>query len=432
MADADAQRNLRPAEDNPWYLLATLHGVPDGQDKERRQARNRVVWNRYYASRWTDKDREWLTGRVAAEELKPFDDQERMAIQQKFANRARGRQIDLPDPAHDVIFNSCCFHDNVSFRHYVFARAYFSLAAFAGHADFDSTTFAEFACFSGATFARQAHFFSATFARGAHFFSATFAESLRFDGATFVEAADFKSATFTGNARFCSATFASNVDFGIATFAGHVDFRIVTFNAMVIFTNADMKAPTDFGGCRFQKYPPQFPGAKLHEGTVWRGVSWPRPPKNPKDAGLFTDAYERLKLEMDRLKKHEDELMFFAKELQCRRVAAGPFRGLPIAAYGALCHYGQSYLLPLGWLLAVILVGAVLFWLMPGWDFLRALGVSTANALGPLGLRKELVDPLVLKDLSRWLQFLTGVQMVMGLVLLFLIGLGLRNRFRMK
>src|SRR5437764_12915356 len=37
----------------------------------------------------------------------------------------------------------------------------------------------------------------------------------------------------------------------------------------------------------------------------------------------FIYAYERLKLEMDRLKKHEDELDFFARELQCRRILHG-------------------------------------------------------------------------------------------------------------
>lgn len=124
--------------------------------------------------------------------------------------------------------------------------------------------------------------------------------------------------------------------------------------------------------------------------------------------------------------------MFFAKELECRRVEVGWFKGLPIGVYGSLCDYGQSYLRPLGSLLAVILVGAVQFWPILEWDFLLSLGVSAANTLGPLGLRKELIGSTALPELSRWLQFLTGAQMLTGLILLFLIGLGLRNRFRMK
>lgn len=37
------------AEDNPWYLLATLYGVPsEGNDELR--TKNRVAWNRYFAA----------------------------------------------------------------------------------------------------------------------------------------------------------------------------------------------------------------------------------------------------------------------------------------------------------------------------------------------------------------------------------------------
>jgi hypothetical protein len=475
MADADAKPKLKPAEDNPWYLLATLHGKPD-RIGERRQAKNRVAWNRYYASQWTDDDRERLKDRVAAEELRPFDDQELVDIRQEFASRAEGRQIDLPDPAHYVKFSSCCFQDEVSFSQYVFGDVYFSDTTFAGwaffnnatfhrgayfrnatfakHTEFisatvagvayfESATFTENAVFRSATFTGSAYFESATFTEDASFNSATFTEDASFNSATFTGSADFKSATFIGPAEFKNATFTEDAnfnsatfdrdgDFERATFAEYATFSSAAFSKRVIFTNAELKAPTDFAGCRFECYPPEFHGAKLHEGTAWRGVSWPRPPSDRDDAGTVKYAYERLKLEMDRLKKHEDELMFFAKELECRRVAAGRFRGLPIAVYGALCHYGQSYWMPLGWLLAVILVGAVPFWLVQGWDILKSLGVSTANTLAPLGLRKELVDPHLLKDLSGWLRFLSGVQMVMGLELLFLFGLGLRNRFRMK
>jgi hypothetical protein len=35
------------AEDNPWYLLATLYGV-SGDDKTINK--NRVTWNRYFAA----------------------------------------------------------------------------------------------------------------------------------------------------------------------------------------------------------------------------------------------------------------------------------------------------------------------------------------------------------------------------------------------
>jgi hypothetical protein len=51
------------AEDNPWYLLATLYGVPEKwvfvndanpQDEELR-SKNRVAWNRYFGARLDEK-----------------------------------------------------------------------------------------------------------------------------------------------------------------------------------------------------------------------------------------------------------------------------------------------------------------------------------------------------------------------------------------
>ena len=62
-----------------------------------------------------------------------------------------------------------------------------------------------------------------------------------------------------------------------------------------------------------------------------------------KGGWAFIDAYACLKLEMDRLKKHEDELDFFALELQSRRVLLGIWKGLPIAIYGFLSDCGRSY-----------------------------------------------------------------------------------------
>ncbi|MGH6848180.1 MAG: hypothetical protein ACREC0_12315 [Methylocella sp.] len=175
--------------------------------------------------------------------------------------------------------------------------------------------------------------------------------------------------------------------------------------------------------------PPEFFNAKLRQGTIWRGIDWPKP-NDAKKAETFIDAYACLKLEMDRLKKHEDELDFFALELQSRRVWHGdwkpvteltllghtislpakiparyfalkprlfgqpfflppliiggttirlfpPASGLAIALYGRLSNYGRSYLRPLAWLLAVAALGAVPF-VWPG-----ALSIKKLLASAP-------------------------------------------------
>jgi hypothetical protein len=354
MTDSDATPALKQAAQNPWYLLATLYGEPDGLDEEL-QAKNRVAWNRYYASTWTEEQREMLKGRVDAAELVPFSDAELSEIKERFRSMAEGIQVEMPDADQDIDFTECQFDQGVYFEGYVF-----------------------------------------------------------------------------GDASFSSATFSRSADFRSATFSGSADFSSTTFHRAARFTNSELKAPTDFEKSRFLGEPPRFHGAKLHEDTVWRGVKWPLAPADPDKAGRFTDAYERLKQEMDRLKKHEDELMFFAKELECRRVAAGWFKGLPIAAYGWFCGYGRSYVKPLIWMVAVFNAGVPALWLLQpdlGWG--KAVGLSAVNCLAALGIRKDLMGK-VLDHLGPGALIVSGAQTVAGLILLFLIGLGLRNRFRMK
>jgi hypothetical protein len=189
--------------------------------------------------------------------------------------------------------------------------------------------------------------------------------------------------------------------------------------------------------------PPGFFGAKLHEGTEWHGVRWPRPPKDTHKARNFVYAYERLKLEMDRLKKHSDELDFFARELQCRRVVLGFWRGLPIAIYGALCGHGRYYVRPLVILAFVVALGAfpIRAHFGGGWSLATfadhpigggALALSFANTFGLLGIRKDLIDPGLLQSLPGWLKVVATIQTILGIILLFLFSLSIRNRFRMK
>jgi hypothetical protein len=105
--------------------------------------------------------------------------------------------------------------------------------------------------------------------------------------------------------------------------------------------------------------------------------------------------------------------------------------GLAIALYGLLSDYGRSYVRPLCGLLITIAIGILPFW----WHlsgFFQAIGLSFANTFGVLGFRKDLIDPQVLTCLPGWLKAIAASQTIAGIVLLFLFGLAIRNRFRMK
>ncbi|MGI8570434.1 MAG: hypothetical protein ACR2KT_15975 [Methylocella sp.] len=78
------------AEDNPWYLLATLydtHGV-------RKRAENRRAWNRYFATNLDPETRAKLIKekRYAEEELTPFSPEDLQEIEKAFAERRIGSE----------------------------------------------------------------------------------------------------------------------------------------------------------------------------------------------------------------------------------------------------------------------------------------------------------------------------------------------------
>ena len=250
---------------------------------------------------------------------------------------------------------------------------------------------------------------------------------------------DFERATFFRETSSGSSVMAAS--FVGAIFSSYTNFYEARFNGYAEFANAEFKDQTNFTKAQF-KLPPQFFNGKLHDGTAWDNVTWPERPRK-EQAAEYIRAYECLKQEMDRLKKHGDELDFFARELQARAVLLGFWEGLAIRLYGGLCRHGRDYMRPLYLLALVVIFGAVPIraHFGGGWSLSTftsrgfgggATGLSFANTFAALGIRKDLIEPIVLSALPGWLKVVAAAQSIVGIGLLFLFGLCLRNWFRMK
>jgi len=76
------------AEENPWYLLATLYGVPEQSDRELRE-KNRIAWNRYFAANFNEATRARLIEekRHPQNELNPFQRHELEEIKEAYLKR---------------------------------------------------------------------------------------------------------------------------------------------------------------------------------------------------------------------------------------------------------------------------------------------------------------------------------------------------------
>jgi uncharacterized protein YjbI with pentapeptide repeats len=223
------------AEDNPWYLLATLYGVPQSRNDGLRE-KNWAAWNRYFVASLDEKTRALLIEekRHPAAELTPFS-QEEVAFAKR---RGSATTLTLQPPNSLVDFSNIQFDGDVDFSAYLFTRYAFLGTTFSGEANFDGATFSHGASFSGATFYGKANFASAIFFGVAGFNGATFSGKANFDRATFSSGTSFYGATFSGRAGFYGATFSSGTSFDGAIFSGVAGFDRATFFGGVGFGGA--------------------------------------------------------------------------------------------------------------------------------------------------------------------------------------------------
>jgi len=249
----------------------------------------------------------------------------------------------------------------------------------------------------------------------------------------------FLETKFEMLADFQHAQFNSDCDFTGADFKETANFDSANFLASVNFLNAKFHSTPNFARSKFLKTPPEFHGAQLHEAIILNDVVWPDAPKDRSNAADHIAAYEKLKQEMERLKRHQDELMFFSKELRARRarMPIGSAKWIANLLYEKLSGYGQSAMRPFLVLLSVWLSGVIAFYsfnISPSGSLSlqNAAGLSLSNLFSVLPLRKDFFGEQFLQDLFPTAKMFSSLQMLLGLLLIFLIGLALRNQFRMK
>lgn len=442
---------LKPANENPWYILMTLHGeqpIGDGWRNLNIEllTKNRLSWNKWASRGLSDATREKLLSsrgdfgvhRFTEDELTPHSDPDHAALEARYRQACleRGAHPALPMPR-----NRNCDLSNIKLDRLLGAQGflflgdtdlsgasfasdvYLSDAAFLGIADLSGVTFSSEVILARAIFGRYALFTGATFSKNTDISNVTFTYSVDFSDSYFLDRANFSGATFSGDANISGATFADITNFSTTVFRRSVSFADATFYA----------------------FPPNFHEATLHSDTDWVGARWPAPPLDIDNAKRHVRYYQRLKQVMEALKKHEDELDFFAREMKAQRVVDGKWSGRWAlnGLYGALSDYGRSVLFPTFYL--IISIAAFFAFLTFAGECLssvggalqcdyipaeKALGLSLTSALGFLPLKKEIYSDL--SSLSSAAHAIMAVETLVSFALLFLIGLGLRNRFRMK
>ncbi len=274
----------------------------------------------------------------------------------------------------------------------------------------------------------------------------------------------FSKAQFGGQIRFTidkQQSKIKNISFNDIKVAGNL--RIDSdFKNVATFQRLDVKGSADFSGCTFEKVP-DFRDMKLDRPPEVAGMQVP-PEKlemgfNPF-AKYFGDdddvvKYRKLKSMAIAASDHVKSGEFFAYEMMAKRgvETTNKFALFVDYLYGLLSGYGQSYMRPLIslsilWALFTYSNMMIVFRTL---DFLSGSFFAARLSLHNLvpfisSLSRFVPTPEnytsgfqeTLNRLANdgvnigWLTLLGTVEQLIGAILLFLLLLGLRNKFRLK
>ena len=185
------QPKLTPANQNPWYILMTLHGEqPEGAGAlrmdEALHAKNRREWNKFVANLLTPEWRATLlamkeTGgasRYSEDELTPLDVAEQARFSRIFHERCQSLEITPTIPTFEygiLDLSRTLFNKPFSVDGFIFP---FPISFSHSHFTFDI------------------HFFNSTFLYPAFFYSISFSHISLFENSTFFSLAGFNSSVF--------------------------------------------------------------------------------------------------------------------------------------------------------------------------------------------------------------------------------------------
>ncbi|MCA8835550.1 MAG: pentapeptide repeat-containing protein [Proteobacteria bacterium] len=308
----------------------------------------------------------------------------------------------------------------------------FSNLEFKNFVNFSKLIFPIPVTFSNSKFHKKVEFNHTEFFLFANFSDTCFCDTVQFTEAT-LSTTVFQKTKFHGVVNFFNATFTKMVDF-----TGAIFFNDARFN------NAKFQGHTDFSEVHFKNEVANFYSAEISASIVWDNdiKLWPETTAiAPRELRLNRNAYENLAYHMKKLDKYHDEHFFFRQEMRCRRQLAGNF--LSRCAYGLyenVSNYGYGVGRAIVAWASHILIGAIILFGIRSVDRLNmsfddfgcSLGISLSNSHAFFFNGDRLKRCYETFEYLPVFNLIWGLQTITGTLLLFLVLLTLRVRFRLK
>lgn len=365
-----------------------------------------------------------------------------------------------------VIFENTIFQGHTDFSHAAFKRRHltFANAKFLGDLSFESAKCRDCTTsFAGVEFRGGAIFNYTAFSRSVDFSEAIFtgSQTLFEEIACDRLFANFAGAEFSARVnRFRHLKF-SKVDFRRAAFARNVVFRDVRFQGRCDLENADFREVLNFINCTFELVP-DFNFVTFKQPPHLATMCIPWLPIGNCDAPN-TEAYRALKQMAKDVGDHHHELKYFAYEMHSKLYldSTSKTHKVGIFMYRVLSDFGQSLARPLAWALLLFVFTAVIQWtalaerpsfphIEDGWQLSCKRENEQMNPYSAIA-RERLNAALIFLPADKteparvstclygdegykpfWFKVLNSLHSLLSAACLFLFGLGVRNRFKMK
>ncbi|MCG7627599.1 pentapeptide repeat-containing protein [Epibacterium sp. MM17-32] len=418
MTDApETPESLSPANENPWYILMTLHGEQKGEEIDwELHEKNRQSWHAWIGQYILEGPQLSAVegSRIDINELHPSNHNKK-AFERQWQNRIIGTDVGSPpDPKGRIRLENAIFSSSLHLDKFVFQSR------------------------------------------------------VSFQGSVFTKGVSFENASFTQEAHLEKATFEGTVSFRSAYIRGFSYFTKTRFGiggnkiCLPDFTDCQFEKPISFRQALFRDGCPDFTGAVLHEKTSFTARLQPTSDEIAEDKDLEGQTYWPQKTKQDPVSAREscatirhvltqqglpeEAHFFFRREMH---FAGLPSEGrslgarLPYLLFGWLSDFGYSIQRPLVWLLCLWAFGGAAFWgylascCVPApLDVVErpmgtAMALSFSNLFPLFGFGRGTLGE-ILDKMPPVLQVLSGAQTVLSLPLLFFLGLALRQRFRLR
>ncbi|TMP37372.1 pentapeptide repeat-containing protein [Pseudoalteromonas rubra] len=424
----------------------------------------------------------WMKDNPGAEVSFEGVDFDYAALKKRFPNNKDLEVLIAKQPVEQPIF---------SFEGYKFSGvADFGKATFRGTAYFREATFVLDVCFRDASFSKKVDFRSAIFCKPVDFEGATFDDDASFSYSVFNSIVNFREVAFNGNANFGCATFNCGALFRKVTFGSKVSFLATNISEVLEFTSSLFESSFEFSPAKAEKITVlDFTGASFEKLFILSGYYKCIPdlrqtktihhidlsqfiikPKRGLVIGLgytkyfISDDVERLcrlKEIASSNKDHKRMLAFNADELRHSRwIEGNPLKYILNLLYSITSNYGQSVFRPMLLLILSIIMFAHFTFIEAKLlkselstevieipleqnsaslvgrhlDEKAALTVSIATVAPFIsiskGARERALTELFGDKLPSSYDLYSYLHAFMSFIFIFLIGLGLRNRFR--